>query len=166
MRASWHRFWRKKKSGSRIFEFQIKKSLLLLWSDFSKSDFSDAHEEGLLVTDFLLGFFQNRNLSFRDRPLLSLSTASKSDFFESDFSDAHDKGLFGGCGAGFLTEGFFDEAAEAAGGSRAEAGKFDLSARGRLLSKGVGALGGNFPARPNTVIYCYKSHSENSYSRS
>ena len=113
-----------------------------------------------MVTDFLLGFFQNRNRSFRDRPLLSLSTAS--DFSESDFSDAHDKGLLGGCGAGFLTEGFFDEAAEAAGGSRAEAGKFDLSARGRLLSKGVGALGGNFPARPNTVIYCYKSHSENS----
>ena len=114
-----------------------------------------------MVTDFLLGFFQKRNLSFRDRPLLSLSTASKSDFSESDFSDAHDKGLFGGCGAGFLTEGFFDEAAEAAGGSRAEAGKFDLSARGRLLSKGVGALGGNFPARPNTVIYFYKPHSEN-----
>ena len=108
-----------------------------------------------MVTDFLLGFFQKRNRSFRDRPLLSLSTAST-----SDFSDAHDKGLFGGCGAGFLTEGFFDEAAEAAGGSRAEAGKFDLSARGRLLSKGVGALGGNFPARPNTVIYCYKAHSE------
>ena len=140
----------------------MKISLLLLWSDFSNSDFSDAHEEGLLVTDFLLGFFQKRNLSFLDRPLLSLSTASKSDFSEADFSDAHDKGLFGGCGAGFLTEGFFDEAAEAAGGSRAEAGKFDLSARGRLLSKGVGALGGNFPARPNTVIYCYKSHSENS----
>ena len=108
-----------------------------------------------MVTDFLLGFFQKRNRSFRDRPLLSLSTASTSDLSESDSSDAHDTGLFGGCGAGFLTEGFFAEAAEAAGGSRAEAGKFDLSARGRLLSKGVGALGGNFPARPNTVIYCY-----------
>ena len=57
-----------------------------------------------MVTDFLLGFFQNRNRSFRDRPLLSLSTASRSDFSESDFSDAHDKGLLGGCGAGFLTK--------------------------------------------------------------
>ena len=114
-----------------------------------------------MVTDFLLGFFQNKNRSFRERALLSISTASKSDFSESDFSEAHDEGLLGGCGAGFLTEGFFEEAAEAAGGSRAEAGKFDLSARGRLLSKGVGALGGNFPARPNTVIYCYKFHLEN-----
>ena len=48
---------------------------------------------------------------------------------------------------GFLVTGLanFSEAADE---TRAEAGKFDLSAKGRLLSKGVGALGGSFPARP------------------
>ena len=53
----------------------------------------------------------------------------------SGFSD--DAGLF-------VTGLLFDfEAVEASdvGGSKEEGGKFDLSAKGRLLSKGVGALG-------------------------
>ena len=84
-----------------------------------------------------LEFFQKRNLSLRDRPssLAVFPLILQPPPASSGFSD--DEGLF-------VTGLLFDfEAVEASDveGSREEGGKFDLSDKGRLLSKGVGALG-------------------------
>ena len=93
----------------------------------------------IYIALLFLEFFQKRNLSLRDRPSsLAIFPLISQPPDSSGVSD--DKGLL-------VTDLVFEAAAaedvEAAdvGGSRAEAGKFDLSAKGRLLSKGVGALG-------------------------